>query len=566
MKKKTSPILAVLLLIVVVVLMLAGKTVIERYVPSKEKADIKKYFQLTEAEDTGVVLDHQKQDTTAKLVAGKIYVEYQFLHDALNQRFYWDENENKLLYTTPSEVISVEAGASDYYASKERHSEGYTIVYADADKAYVALDFAKKYTNLDYKVFKKPNRIMITRTWGEITVASMKKSGQLRIKGGIKSPILKELEKGDSITIVEEGKKWTKVSTDDGYIGYVKNRQIGKTEKETLKSDFKEPEFKHILKDKKINMAWHQVTEQSANSSLAQVLSATKGVNVISPTWFYLNDNQGGIHSLASSDYVNYAHQHDVEVWALVSNLENPDVDTTQVLTHTSYRENLTNNLISMAIQYDLDGINVDMEALKTDAGEGYIQFIRELSIKCEKNDIVLSIDNYVPSSYTAFYNRAEQALFADYVIIMGYDEHYKGSKEAGSVASIDFVTKGISDTLKEVPAEQTILGLPFYTRLWAETPEKDDKVKVTSEVVRMNAQQTVVNNSGVSPKWSDKYGQYYLEYTRDGVTYKMWMEEEKSIEQKLKAAKQAKIAGTSVWKLGMENPSVWDTIIKYVN
>lgn len=566
MKKKASPILAVLLLVVVIVLMLAGKTVIERYVPSKEKADIKKYFQLTEAEDTGVVLDYEKQDTTAKLVAGKIYVEYQFLHDALNQRFYWDENENKLLYTTPSEVISVEAGASDYYASKERHSEEYTIVYADADKAYIALDFAKKYTNLDYKVFKKPNRIMITSTWGDITVAAMKKSAQLRVKGGIKSPILKELEKGDSVIIVEEGKKWTKVSTDDGYIGYVKNRQIGKTKTETLKSDFQEPEFTHILKDKKINMAWHQVTEQSANSSLAQILSATKGVNVISPTWFYLNDNQGGIHSLASSDYVNYAHQHDVEVWALVSNLENPDVDTTQVLTHTSYRENLTNNLISMAIQYDLDGINVDMEALSSDAGDSYIQFIRELSIKCEKNDIVLSVDNYVPSSYTAFYDRAEQTLFADYIIIMGYDEHYKGSKEAGSVASIDFVKKGISDTLEEVPAEQTILGIPFYTRLWAETPEEGDKVKITSEVVRMNAQQTVVNNSGVSPEWSDKYGQYYLEYTADGVTYKMWMEEEKSIEQKLKAMKEADLAGSSVWKLGMENTSVWDTIIKYMN
>lgn len=566
MKKKTSPILAVLLLVVVIVLMLVGKTVIERYIPSKEKADIKEYFQLTEAEDTGVILDFEKQDTTAKLVAGKIYVEYQFLHDALNERFYWDANENKLLYTTPSEVISVEAGASDYYASKERHSENYTIVYADADKAYVALDFAKNYTNMDYKVFKKPNRIMITHTWGEVTTASMKKDAPLRVKGGIKSPILKELKKGDLITVVEEGKKWTKIGTEDGYIGYVKNRQIGKTKKKTLKSDFKEPEFKHILRDKKINMAWHQVTEQSANSSLAQVLSSTKGVNVISPTWFYLNDSQGGIHSLASSDYVNYAHQHEVEVWGLVSNLENPDVDTTQVLTHTSYRENLTNNLISMAIQYDLDGINVDMEALSADVGDGYIQFIRELSVKCEKNDIVLSVDNYVPSSYTAFYNRAEQALFADYIVIMGYDEHYKGSEKAGSVASIDFVKKGINDTLKEVPVEQTILGIPFYTRLWAETPKEDGKVEVTSEVVRMNAQQTVIDNSGETPKWSDQYGQYYLEYTKDGVTYKMWMEEDKSIEQKLKAMKKAELAGSSAWKLGMENPSVWDTIIKYVN
>lgn len=415
-------------------------------------------------------------------------------------------------------------------------------------------------------MYKDPNRITLTKTWGTIEQSSVKKDAELRVKGGIKSPILRTVKKDETVTIVESGEKWTKVCTKDGYIGYVKNRQLDKAEKKELKSDFKEPQITHNLKKEKINMAWHQVTEQAANSTLANVLSATKGVNVISPTWFYLNDNNGGIKTLASSDYVTYAHQHNVEVWALVSNLENPDVDTTQVLTHTSTRENLTNNLISAAIQYDLDGINVDMEALSTDAGEGYIQFIRELSIKCKKNDLVLSIDNYVPSSYTAFYNRKEQSCFADYIIIMGYDEHYKGSEEAGSVASIDFVKNGIKNTLKEVPAEQTILALPFYTRLWAETTGEDKKVTVTSEVVKMNNQQTVVNNSGASPKWSDKYGQYYIEYQKDGKTYKMWMEESKSIEQKLKAAKKAKIAGTSVWKLGMEAPTVWDTIIKYVN
>ena len=263
---------------------------------------------------------------------------------------------------------------------------------------------------------------------------------------------------------------------------------------------------------------------------------------------------------------MTYAHQHNVEVWALVSNLENGDVDTTQVLTHTSSRENLTNNLISMAIQYDLDGINVDFETLSTEAGESYVQFIRELSIKCKNNGIVLSVDNYVPSSYTAFYDRKEQACFADYIVIMGYDEHYKGSEEAGSVSSIDFVTNGIRDTLKEVPAEQVILGMPLYTRLWSETAGEDGKVTVSSEVVNMKAQQTIIDNSGAVPKWLDKEQQNYIEYTQDGVTYKMWMEDEKSLEQKLKVAKKNKLAGTSVWKLGMEPSSIWDTIIKYVN
>ena len=191
-------------------------------------------------------------------------------------------------------------------------------------------------------------------------------------------------------------------------------------------------------------MAWHQITNADANTTIASVLQNTKGINVISPTWFYLNDNNGNIASLASSDYVNYCHQKGIEVWALVSNLENKDVDTTSVLTYTSKRENLINNLISAAIQYNFDGINVDFEALSSEVGDSYIQFIRELSLKCANNGIVLSVDDYVPSSFTAFYNRAEQATFADYVVVMAYDEHYAGSEEAGSVASIGFVKEAL--------------------------------------------------------------------------------------------------------------------------
>ena len=318
MKKKTSPVLAVVLLIVVVVLMLTGKAVIEKYVPSKEKADLKEYYQLKEADDTAVIVDNVKQDTTAKLVAGKIYIEYRFLHDTLNQRFYWDGNENKLLYTTPSEVTSVAAGSSEYQTAKEKHTENYTIVYADADKTYVALDFVEKYTNIKYKMYKDPNRITVTKTWGTIEQSSVKKDAELRVKGGIKSPILRTVKKDETVTVVESGEKWIKVCTKDGYIGYVKNRQLDKAEKKELKSDFKEPEITHNLKKEKINMAWHQVTEQAANSTLANVLSATKGVNVISPTWFYLNDNNGGIKTLASSDYVTYAHQHIFQLYRQV--------------------------------------------------------------------------------------------------------------------------------------------------------------------------------------------------------------------------------------------------------
>ena len=190
-------------------------------------------------------------------------------------------------------------------------------------------------------------------------------------------------------------------------------------------------------------MAWHQVTTKEANNNVANVIAATKGLNVISPTWFYLNDNDGNLMDLASTDYVDYCHSQGIDVWALVNNLENDEADSTEVLTHTSKRKKMANQLIAAAIQYNLDGINLDFEALPQEAGDAYVQFIRELSLKCENNGIILSVDNYVPMEYNRFYNRREQANFADYIIIMGYDEHYAGSDE-GSVASIGFVEEGI--------------------------------------------------------------------------------------------------------------------------
>lgn len=192
-------------------------------------------------------------------------------------------------------------------------------------------------------------------------------------------------------------------------------------------------------------------------------LENTKGINVISPTWFALTDSEGNFSSFASSAYVKRAHDMGIEVWGLIDNFSNKDaVDTYELLSYTSRREKLTENLVNTALEYGLDGINVDFESISQDAGTHFIQFIRELSVTCRKNGLVLSVDNYVPTGYTDHYDRKEQGVFADYVIIMGYDEHYSGSPEAGSVASIGFVEDGIRRTVDQVPAEKVINAVPF--------------------------------------------------------------------------------------------------------
>lgn len=583
MKKKLIPFLTVAALVVVVILFMVLSNIIEKYTPSKERQNLSEYYGLSSDNEVALILNNEIIPAKGRIIDGNVYLDFNTVHDYLNERFYWDSNENKLLYTTANDLISVDAESSSYTVAKDAHSLDHVIVKADAATAYISIDFVKLYSDFAYEISEAPNRAVLTTVWGDYNTAKLRKKTELRYQGGIKSPILADLEKETEVTVLVPDETWTKIVTADGIIGYVKSKTLNDVTTKNISSDYVAEEFTHIQKDYKINMAWHQVTNEDANTTVASVLQNTKGVNVISPTWFYLNDNNGNIASLASSDYVNYCHQHNVEVWALVSNLENTEVDTTEVLSHTSRRENLINNLISAAIQYNFDGINVDFESLNVQAGDSYLQFIRELSLKCANNGIVLSVDNYVPTEYTAFYNRAEQAVFADYIVIMAYDEHYSGSEEAGPVASIGFVSNGVTDTLKEVPADQIILGMPFYTRVWIETPvadetadtedsdtgETDDSYKLVTldtYATNMREVQNLISANGVEPVWSEEAGQYYVQYENNDSTYKIWVEDATSLEEKLKVLQNQNLAGGAFWKLGLESTSVWDTIIKYIN
>lgn len=579
MKKKLIPVIAVLALIFIILLGIIIGRKVKQYMPSNEEQDLQTYFGITSDDELAIVLDNSLVEEKALLKDGVIYMDYHYVHDSLNDRFYWDANENVLLYTTSLNVVKASADSKDYYIGRKKETKGYKIVLVNADKTYIALDYVAEFTDLSYEHIENPGRVLLKTQWGVVNDVAVKRKTQLRVKASVKSNILCELSKEDTLMVLDAADGWTKAATKDGLVGYVQDKRLGAQTERTEEHEFQEETFTHQIRDYKINMAWHQVTVPEANSRIADVLQNTKGINVISPTWFYINDNEGNIANLASADYVKYCHDQDIEVWGLVSNLENSEVNTTHILTHTSKRENLENQIIAAAIQYGLDGINVDFEALESAVGEGFIQFIRELSLKCDGNGIVLSVDNYVSSEYTKFYDRQEQAVFADYLVIMGYDEHYAGSKESGSVASIGFVSKGADDMLAEgVPAGQVILGMPFYTRVWAEKPKDDNgdsaesasenyvPYELTSEAVGMQEAQRLMEVNGAEKKWLDDVGQYYTQYENNGVTYKIWFEDAKSIEEKLKVMDSRSFAGASFWKLGLEDRAVWDTVIKYIN
>ena len=570
------------ILVLIVIGIVGGAFLLKRYSPSKEKADLKKYYGIEQDNQVAVIIDNQILEAKAAMFDGKPYLEYSLVRDYLNDRFYWDSNENILLYTLPEGTIRADVGSNEYTLQKEKKSEDYTIIKTEGSTAYIALDFVQKYTNIEFKTYEDPQRVMIISDWGKIRTATVKKDTQVRYRGGVKSPYLTEVSKKDKVTVIENEGDWKKVRTEDGYIGYIKKNCLKNEKEETISREFEEQVYTNISKDYTINMAWHVVTNQSANEKVLQTIADTKGLTTISPTWFTIADTDGNINSLASFQYVNYAHQSNIEVWALVRDFDGgigSYEESYEVLSHTSKRENLVNQLIAEALQTGIDGINVDFEKISAECGEHYIQFIRELSVKCRQNGLVLSVDNYVPKTYNAHYHIEEQGKVADYVIIMGYDEHYSGSYESGSVASLNFVKEGIEATLNAVPKEKVINAVPFFTRLWKEVPKTEEElaeeagteaaeysVKVTSEALGMEAAEQAIADAGAQTTVDEATKQNYAQWEADGATYKIWLEDETALEEKLKLMKEYKLAGTAAWRLGFEKSSVWELILKYVN
>lgn len=565
-RSRINPVAVGFLGILLILVIGASVFLIRRYSPSKELMDLNLYFQLEEEDELAIIVQNTLIEDKGIVLDGRPYVSTEVVKEYLNDRFYWDSAENLYIYTTPDEMIAAAVGENQYTVDKKSTAVDYQILKVEEGVAYVALEYVKGHTAMDYEYMEEPNRVQITCEYGEMPVVEAKRNSEVRYRAGIKSPILTEVKKGDLLYVLEEAEeieKWTRVRTSNGYIGYIRDSKLKDESVIATATDFVEPEYSNLTKDYTINLAWHQVTNRDANSQVYEKIKDAKGLTTLSPTWFFIRDNEGNIQSIASQDYVDYCHQNNIEVWGLVENITYADqIDITSILNKTSSRQNLVAQLIAQAIQYDLDGINVDIEALPGAAGDGFIEFIRELSIMCRRNNIILSVDNYVPMAYNQNYNRKEQGIVADYVIIMGYDEHFAGSDVAGSVASIGYVRNGIEKTLEEVPAEKVINAVPFYTRLW----RTDNEGKLTSSAIGMSSADKTVSNNGATPEWSEEAGQYYAEFENAEGFYQIWLEEEASIEEKAKLIKEYNLAGIASWRLGYERDEIWDVILKYVN
>ena len=579
-KRKRQIRIRVTLTILLLILLAAGAFWYVKFAPNTKKMDPKTYFetmlgravtsagteqagsaQASLAEDeAAIMLEDHVSEMKARLYEGAVYLPYELVRGTVSTRFFLDEERQLMLLTTAVDNLEIPFNSAAYTSADDgkEYTFDRAVVLSDERGLYLDAEFLGRYVNVETLSFEDMAHVLVNYRWGGKTGARLTKNAKVRFGPGVKNVIVTEAEKDDTVYLLEYGEKWNRVATQDGYIGYLPVRCLSEPETIPFSREFDTSSYTSNRMEGQVNLVWHQIDLKQMNKNLKEDTKEMTGVNVISPTWFFLSDNEGGFENLGEASYVKRAHKMGLAVWGLVSNFS-PDMSTSVLVSSTAARRALAKNLLDAALELNLDGINLDLEAIQESAGYGYVQFVREMSVLCRKNGLVLSVDVPVPFDFNAYYDRAELGLYADYVIMMGYDEHYYGS-EAGSVASLPFEENGINRTLEEVPAEKIISGVPFYTRIWYTGMDGS----VWSETLRMDTVTRTLETYGVTPVWNGETGQYYAEWTlEDGIVCRIWIEDETSLAMKADLVYQNKLGGIAAWVLGNERSTIWEVITR---
>lgn len=423
-------------------------------------------------------------------------------------------------------------------------------------------EISEKVYDVDLEYIKDTNTIIIDSLDRKQEVANTTKETKLKYKPQTLSGTLEKLDANEQVVYIEETNNWAEVRSKDGTIGYIKKEDLGNVE---VAREAKE----YIDKVKgKVNLVWDYYSEYAkAPDRTGETMD---GVNVVSPSFFSLERGSNGeIYDNTKDDgaeYIEWAHNNNYQVWAMFSNNSLKDT-TSQILNDYEKRETMIENLMDLVEEYNLDGVNVDFENMNESDKDVYSRFLIELAPRLKKIGKTLSVDVTAPDgseTWSLCFDRNTIANVADYIVFMAYDQYGTNSNKAGTTAGYNWVEANVKKFLgqEDVDPEKIILGIPLYMRLWEE--EEDGTAK--PEVVNMKDMFDVLPENQVAT-WDEELKQYYVEYEEDGKTYKMWVENEKSVGEKINLANQYNLAGIAFWEKDREtNDEFWTFVKEQLN
>lgn len=558
-KKRRIKVSFLFVCFIMIIVLLGGMLLLYRYLPSNKWMSLDEYYVTAQEGKPAILLNDVIQAENAWVEDGVCYLPAAWVNSQLDSRFYTD-GKNVILTNAEHLWIYYPEDTSYLLDGQEQTDEEVKVILRE-NELYLRMDWVADETGVVYNRFENPERIWLWNQFDiEISCAKTKESVKVRYRGGVKSPILEELNADERVFVRGEIGKWTNVQTQSGIIGYVKTKELGEIYSTWMEQKSGKQEYSSQNLGKCVNLVWHQTVGTDGFDNLKEYVGAQQleQVDVILPSWFTLSDNEGNMEYRGNGDYVTLAHENHLQVWAMLDNVNIP-VDTLAILSDTKIRFRIEENLISNALLLGVDGINVDLEAITEQMATHYIQFLRELSILCRREGLVLSVDNPMPQAWNAYYKMGVQAEFVDYVILMGYDEHWSGG-EPGSTASYNFVKSGIELALLEVPKERLINGIPWYTRVWSCENEENYAIGMNELASRLSSGEM----TDLEVTWLEEEQQNYITFLENGKQYQVWAEDLQSMQWKLDLAQEYNLAGISCWKLGFETQQVWNMLSKW--
>ena len=485
-----------------------------------------------------------------------IYMSFKDIENFFDGDIYYDEDYNQIITTSDTKVAAIKVDEKEMYVNSSKVSLYETVMEKD-EAYYLPISEMKDVYNIEIEYNEDTKILTIDSLDKEQKRGNSSKNASVKYMPTIFSKRVDKVQKGESVIVISEEDGWYKVRTDSGNIGYLKNITNIYNARDNMEEE------KQI--EGKVSLVWDYYSEYSSAPTRTGEI---KGINVVSPSFASLVDEGKGKLNVnigtAGKNYINWAHANGYKVWPMISNNSWKET-TSEILNDYKLREDLINNIVNLATTYDIDGINIDFEYMKEEDKDMFSRFIIELAPRLKEYGKVLSVDVTAPDGspdWSLCYDRYKIGQVADYIMFMAYDQYGISSTEAGTTAGADWVEVNIKKFLsqEEVAAEKLILGMPFYTRLWRETGSKAKSDVVTMKYIDSSLP------SNVERVWDEDVKQYYVEYQRNGITYKMWVEDEKSITEKFKLMKEYNLAGAAYWQKDFETSNIWDVVDENIN
>ncbi|MBP3886726.1 MAG: SH3 domain-containing protein [Cellulosilyticum sp.] len=522
-----------------------------------EQVDPLMYFDEFQGNTNNLVYEDKRVDVKEpiQIIDDKVFVNCVAVNEYINDRMFYDQQEQVVTFTNTKEVVRLHEGENTISFSG---IEGTYSVKKLGDYLYIEEDLIKDLFGTEIKLGEDERLFVATNTGVNQNVAKVKKKTYLRTHPQKKSTVIEVISGGEQVNIYEEEGEYVRVRSENGIIGYLPSADL-KNYEVVEAADLPQVENWAVNPlGETVKLMWDDMTTRSEKDFNTNKYARMQNVNVLAPAWFEFASEDGTLSDIATTSYVQQAHNRGMQVWAILRhNFSEPQL-TEEILSSTTKRQYVIDQLIGYAKQYGFDGVNVDIENIQNETSDVWVEFMRELYPQLKAEGLIVSVDVYTPSSWSDHYEREKVGESSDYFIVMAYDQHWSGSENAGSVADITWTEEGIVATLEEVPSEKLVLGIPFYTRRW-----KEDAQGLSSKSYSMSSMKELIDSLNVVPIYDETSGQNYVEYIKEGATYKVWLEDALSVQKRIDLMEKYNLAGYGAWRLGYETSDIWDILNK---